>query len=249
VATGRNGYEAVRVQLRVASVMSADIGVPEQGLEATKYDQWFDTPWGRYSFDIESSVVLNAVGPLSSGMHILDVGCGTGRLTARLEATGATVVGLDLDSSMLEIASSRTRGRLILGDAHMIPVGDATFDRVTAVTLCEFTRDPGAVFAELARVARPGGRIVVGALNPRSPWGLRWRRRLRVAPWSGVHFLSRRELLALASPFGRVSISAALYAPGAFVGLRTIGPILERLGTLVSTLGAFQVVTIERGNS
>jgi ubiquinone/menaquinone biosynthesis C-methylase UbiE len=237
----------MRVQWWVASVTSPPQNeVAEQSLGATKYDQWFDTPWGRYSFDIESSVVLNAVGPLSRGMRVLDVGCGTGRLAAQLEASGATVVGLDLDSSMLMIASSRTRGRLILGDAHTIPVGDATFDRIIAVTLCEFTRDPGAVFAELARVTRPGGRIVVGALNPRSPWGLRWRRRLRHPPWSEVHFLSRRELLALASPFGRVSIRAALYAPGTFVGLRTVGPALERLGTLVPTLGAFQVVTIER---
>ncbi len=224
-------------------------GEPEKRLEATKYDQWFDTPWGRYSFAIESRLVLSAIGPLSSDMQVLDVGCGTGRLTAQLEASGATVVGLDLDASMLQIASSRTRGRLIIGDAHTITAGDATFDRVVAVTLCEFTFDPGAVFAELARVTRPGGRIVIGALNPRSPWGLRWRRRLRRPPWSGVHFLSRRELVSLATSFGRVSVSAALYAPGAFSGLRVVGPILERLGTLLPSLGAFQVVIIQKSDS
>ncbi|NNN09452.1 MAG: class I SAM-dependent methyltransferase [Acidimicrobiaceae bacterium] len=220
--------------------------VAQQSLGATAYDQWFDTPWGRYSFDIESSLVLNAVGPLSRDTQVLDVGCGTGRLTALLEASGATVVGLDLDPSMLMIASSRTRGRLILSDALTIPVGDEIFDRVIAVTLCEFTHDPGAVFAELSRVTRPGGRIVVGALNPRSPWGLRWRRRLRRPPWSDTEFISRRELLALASPFGRVSIRAALYAPGTIVGLRIVGPVLERLGALVPTLGAFQVVAIDK---
>lgn len=190
--------------------------------------------------------MLEAVGSLSSDVRVLDVGCGTGRLTAQLEASGATVVGLDLDPAMLDIASARTRGRLILGDALHIPIGEATFDRVVAVTLCEFTEDPSAIFAELARVTRPGGRIVVGAPNTRSPWGLRWRRRLRRAPWSGVHFLSWPRLLALARPFGRVSISEALYAPGAFTGLRTLGPIFERLGRLVPAIGAFQVVTIER---
>ncbi len=223
--------------------------VQDRHLEAAAYDRWFDSRWGRYSFDIESGVVLEAVGPLSSDVSVLDVGCGTGRLTARLEESGTTVVGLDLDPAMLDIASARTRGRFILGEAHSIPVGDATFDRVVAVTLCEFTDGPGAVFAELARVTRPGGRIVVGALNPRSPWGLRRRRRLRRAPWSGAHFLPRPRLLALARPFGRVSISAALYAPGAFARLETFGPIFERLGRLVPAFGAFQVVTIQRSES
>lgn len=213
---------------------------------AATYDRWFDSRWGRYSFDLESSVVLEAVGHLSSDVRVLDVGCGTGRLTTRLEASGATVVDLDLNPAMLDIASARTRGRLVLGDARSIPFGDATFDRVVAVTLCEFTDDRGAVFAELARVTRPGGRIVVGALNPRSPWGLRWRRRLRRAPWLGVHFLSRPRLLALSRPFGHVSIRGALYAPGAFAGLETLGPIFERLGRLVPAVGAFQVVTIQR---
>jgi len=218
-------------------------------LEAVAYDRWFDGPWGRYAFEIESGVVLDAAGPWSGDESVLDVGCGTGRLSARLEALGAAVVGLDLDPRMLAIAATRTRGRLILGDAHHIPVGDATFDRVVAVTLCEFTDELATVFAELARVTRPGGRIVVGALNPRSPWGLRQWRQLRRPPWSGAHFLSRTQLLALARPFGRATMDAALYAPGAFVGLRRLGPILERLGRPVPVLGAFQVVTIETSES
>jgi SAM-dependent methyltransferase len=233
----------------MSTVRTPRAEVRAQRLDAATYDRWFDSPWGRYSFDIESGAVLEAVGPLSSDLRVLDVGCGTGRLTSRLEASGATVVGLDLDPAMLVVAATRTRGRLILGDAHRIPVGDATFDRVVAVTLCEFTDDLGAVFAELARVTRPGGRIVVGSLNPRSPWGLRSSRRLRRAPWSGVHFLSRASLLTLARPFGRVSIRGALYAPGAFVGLKTLGLMFERLGHLAPVLGAFQVTTIERSRS
>ena len=233
----------------MSTTRTPGVEVPEQRRDAATYDRWFDSPWGGYSFDIESSAVLEAVGPLSNEVRVLDVGCGTGRFTARLEASGATVVGLDLDPAMLDIASARTRGRLILGDAHSIPVGDGTFDRTVAMTLCEFTDDPVTVFAELARVTRPGGRIVVGALNTRSPWGLRWRRRLRRAPWSGAHFLSGPRLLALARPFGRVSISSVLYAPGAFARLETLGPIFERLGRLVPAFGAFQIVTIQRSES
>ena len=220
--------------------------VRERRLDASTYDRWFDIPWGRYAFNVEVGIVLEAMGSLADGVRVLDVGCGTGRFTARLEASGASVVGLDLDPAMLDVASVRTRGRLLLGDVHCIPLRDGAFDRVVAVTLCEFTNDPGGVLAELARVTRPGGRIVVGALNPRSPWGLRRWRRLRRAPWLGVRFLSRPRLLALARPFGHISIRGALYAPGAFAGLQTLGPMFERLGRLVPALGAFQVVTIER---
>jgi hypothetical protein len=87
---------------------------------------------------------------------------------------------------------------------------------------------------------------VVGVLSPRSPWGLRWRRRLRRPPWVGVRFLSRSRLIALVRPFGHSSIRGVLYAPGPFAGLKIVGPVFERVGRLVPGLGAFQVVTIER---
>ncbi|MHB8328329.1 MAG: methyltransferase domain-containing protein [Acidimicrobiales bacterium] len=77
---------------------------PGQRLEAAAYDRWFDSPWGRYSFDIELGAVSEAVGPLSTDVRILDAGCGTGHFTAQLEASGATVVDLDLDPAMLDLA-------------------------------------------------------------------------------------------------------------------------------------------------
>ena len=215
-------------------------------LDSSTYDRWFDSPWGQYAFTVESGIVLDAMGPLSCGVSVLDAGCGTGRLTALLEASGASVAGLDLDREMLDISSVRTHGHLVLGDADCLPFSDGAFDRVVAVTLCEFATDPDAVFSELARVTRPGGRNVVGSLNPRSPLGSRWRGRLQLPPWRGAHFLSRRRLLTLARPSGHLSIRGAPYAPGLFPGLQMFGPMFERLGRLLPAFGAFQVVTIER---
>jgi len=132
------------------------------GPDASQYDGWFERPWGHFAFDVERHAVLKAVGLLSDQMLVLDVGSGTGRFTAELEKNGAVVVGLDLDPEMLRIASPRTEGHVILADAHHTPFPGGTFDRVMAVTLCEFAGDPEAILAELARVTRPGGRIVVG---------------------------------------------------------------------------------------
>jgi len=57
-----------------------------------------------------------------------------------------------------------------------------------------------AAVAELARVTRPGGRVLVGALNPRSPWGLANHRRRRSGAWCHARFLNRAELRSLAAP-------------------------------------------------
>jgi ubiquinone/menaquinone biosynthesis C-methylase UbiE len=80
------------------------------------------------------------------------------------------VTGLDLDPSMLGVARSRSRGRLVEGDAHRLPFPERSVDVTVAITLLVFVADPDLVVAEMARVTRSGGRLVIGTLNPRSPW-------------------------------------------------------------------------------
>ena len=142
-----------------------------QGLEgATAYDRWFDAGWGAYAFRIESRALLRSAGDLA-GLNVLDVGCGTGRMTEVLAKHGARVTGLDIDAAMLTLAQGRTSAPLVLGNAAALPIRDGAFGLAVAVTLCEFVDDVPAVFAELARVVRPGGRFIVGSLNRRSAWG------------------------------------------------------------------------------
>ena len=100
--------------------------------------------------------------------------------------------------------------------------------------------------AELARVVRPGGCIVVGALNPRSPWGIAHHADFGAPPWNRAHFFTCAELRALGVPHGRAHLNAALYAPSAFPLLERIGPLLERFGRAVPMWGAFQVLVVER---
>ncbi len=92
------------------------------------------------------------------------------------------MTGVDTDRGMLEIARRRTDAQLLQCDAHGLALPDDTFDLAVAVTLLEFADRATEVIDELARVTRPGGRIAVAALNPRSPWGLVHRRKLRRPP-------------------------------------------------------------------
>jgi SAM-dependent methyltransferase len=209
------------------------------------YDAWFDEPWGRYAFAVEAAAVMAALGPLS-GREVLDVGCGTGRLAAVLSARGARVVGVDPEPSMLAVAAARTPRRLVRGDATCLPVRSASMDAVVAVAVLEFMVDPRQAMRELWRVTRPGGRVVVGSLNPRSPWGFLHRRELRRAPWSAARFLTRRGLFDLARPYGPARLTSVLFAPGALPALAQLGPALEALGRVAPRLGAFRVLSIER---
>jgi SAM-dependent methyltransferase len=212
---------------------------------ADAYDAWFDRPWGRHATAVEHRMLLDASGPVS-GRAALDAGCGTGRFMRRLETEGAMVLGLDRDADALAIARTRTTGALLLGDTHQLPFEDRSVDIAFAVTVCEFTADPARVFAELARVTRPGGRVVVGSLNRTSPWGCWTRHQFTEPPWNTARFLDRRTLLRLGAPYGRCTLRAGLYAPAALPGIERWSPTVEHIGRrLVPRLGAFQVLTIQ----
>jgi len=218
---------------------------PPSARAARAYDRWFQTPWGRYAFALERAALERAAGPLQ-GRLLVDVGCGTGRFTQALQLQGARTVGVDLGPDMLAVAAERAAGPWLVADAARLPFGDRTFDLAVAVTVLEFVADPARVVAELARVTRPGGRLVVACLNPASPWGLFHRRRLRRPPWRHARLLTRRQLLALGGAHGRTRRHAVLFAPGPFPGLTRVGPLLEAAGRPLPALGAFQVLVVDR---
>lgn len=110
------------------------------------------------------------------GERILELGFGPGRTIRRLAAAGATVVGVDVARRMVRAAGRRnwrtTRSgavRLYVGDGTRLPVDDATIDAVLSVHTLYFWLDHTVVARELARVLRPGGRLVLGIRDPDLP--------------------------------------------------------------------------------
>lgn len=95
----------------------------------------------------------------------LDLGCGTGHYFAAIRSTGRWVVGLDLSADQLRVA--RQRGRdLVRADALALPFPDGVFTGATAIWVSTDVDDLHAVLGEVARVLRPGGRLVLLGVHP-----------------------------------------------------------------------------------
>jgi SAM-dependent methyltransferase len=216
----------------------------ERAGAAESYDAWFESAWGRYAWAVESRLLEAALAGSHGGL-VLDVGCGTGRSGALLRRRGAQVVGADPDAGALALAGTRVDA-VVLARGELLPFPDRVFATTVAVTVLEFVPEPAAVLAEMARVTRSPGTIVVGALDPRSAWGLWHRRELRTGPWRAARFLRGGELVALGRAHGPVSTSEGLHAPGRLPGLDRWGPVLERAGRALGIPGAFRVMRIER---
>ncbi|RSM85955.1 class I SAM-dependent methyltransferase [Kibdelosporangium aridum] len=104
--------------------------------------------------------------------EVLDMGCGTGRFTVPLAERAAKVTGLDISPHMLAVNSSKLRerglaARLVEGDMAALPFPNDSFDAVTSMLALMHIplEDRQQVFTEVARVLRPGGRLLIGVKN------------------------------------------------------------------------------------
>ena len=117
--------------------------------------------------------IVEALG-LAPGVRLLDVACGTGGVALRAARAGADVVGIDISADQLAKArrAAQDEGLAIRfdeGDCQQVPYGDAEFEAVASAFGAIFAPDHRRVADELARVCRPGGRLVLTAW-PKDEW-------------------------------------------------------------------------------
>ena len=120
---------------------------------ASDYDKWFLTPMHIVMDREEKEGVRKWV---KESNLILDVGCGTGRMTSFLKDMGFEVVGVDISRPMLEFAKSRVPGiNLIQASADALPFVDKSFDSNVSMwgCLCHVD-DPYLTLEEFVRVTR-----------------------------------------------------------------------------------------------
>ena len=112
---------------------------------------------------------------LTPGLAVLDLGCGWGYGTLWAREQGCRVAGIDLGLDQLRWARAALpvadRLGLTQANAKALPFRDGTFDRAVSVEMMEhvFRPDRARVFAEIARVLKPGGRLALSTPNSASP--------------------------------------------------------------------------------
>jgi 2-polyprenyl-6-hydroxyphenyl methylase/3-demethylubiquinone-9 3-methyltransferase len=98
------------------------------------------------------------------GAKLLDVACGGGLFGPHVAGKGYRVVGVDLSAKSLEQALRHGFDEVKQADITQLPYADESMDVVTAGQCLEHVRDPYAVTAELCRVLRPGGTLIVDTI-------------------------------------------------------------------------------------
>jgi len=141
----------------------------------------------------------------------LDVGCGIGLFSAIAEKRGAKVTSLDVGKALLSQVNKRCNSKTVVGSVTHLPFKDDSFDIVLATEVIEHSSNPAKGFAELVRVAKPGGKVVVtvpnriwiGSLFVANLFKLRpyqglenWQR------WSTIKKLARKNKLVIEKMFG-----------------------------------------------
>ena len=142
-------------------------------MTATNYDDFANA----YSAENESGLfnayyarpeVLRLAGDVSTH-RILDAGCGSGPLSAALRAKGALVTGFDVSAAMVDLARQRLGDDADLHVADLaapLPFADAEFDDVVASLVLHYLEDWAGPLAELRRVLKPGGRLILSVNHP-----------------------------------------------------------------------------------
>jgi ubiquinone/menaquinone biosynthesis C-methylase UbiE len=120
----------------------------------------YDEP-GNALLEAEEPVVREILDRLPAGVA-LDAACGTGRHSVHLAELGHKVIGLDATSEMLEIAHAKvSTGDFREADLRNLPLADDSVDIVVCGIAVSHIPELGPVFAEFARVLRPGGHLVL----------------------------------------------------------------------------------------
>ena len=99
-----------------------------------------------------------------------DLGCGTGQLTAHLAPFVAHVIGVDESAAMLQAAKKRLHGfdnvDLRRGELEALPIDDRRLDAAALMLVLHHLPEPAKALAEVARVLKPGGRVLLVDMQP-----------------------------------------------------------------------------------
>jgi ubiquinone/menaquinone biosynthesis C-methylase UbiE len=172
-----------------------------------------------------------------SALSVLDVGCGSGWFSREAERRGARVTSLDIALQLLHETRRKVVTDRVNADACALPFADATFDLVISSECIEHTLDPRLALAEIHRVTKPGGRLLVTVPNQAWHFSATIAETFKLRPFEGYeHWLGWWEIRRiLGGLHARIERMCGFHlVPPLF---RPTWPLLRRLDALGGTLG------------
>ncbi len=212
-------------------------------MDAASYDQWYETPRGRWIGRREAELVVEHLQP-RAGESLLDVGCGTGFFTRTFAASmDGPVLGVDTNSEWVEYARQRDVGRASyeVADARNLPYPSASYDLVVSMTALCFVEDEVQAVREILRVARR--RVAIGLLNRHSLLWLEKGRNGGRGAYRGAHWHTVREAKDLFrdQAVQHLQVHTAIQIPSG----GQLARIIERAWPASLSLGAFLLVVAD----
>lgn len=180
--------------------------------------QAYDAHIGRYGSALARLLIDFAGVPSGGGVRVLDVGCGTGLLTAELARDGREVAAIDPSPSFVDACRRRVPNADVReAAAETLPFDDATFDAVVSQLVVNFMADAARGVAEMGRVAGPGATVAACV------WDYAGEMTLLRAFWDAAIALdpSAAALDEGHMPFCTPDALAALWTDAGFDGVRT----------------------------
>ncbi len=154
------------------NTMTAEMTPEMEALKTRLKATWMSGDYGHFATYLEAGALdfLSRI-KIEPGARILDVASGAGQTAIPMSRLGAKVTGVDIATNLIEQARARAQAegldaRFEEGDAEMLPFADGSFDIVISLIGAMFAPRPELVAAELKRVSRPGGKIIMGNWTP-----------------------------------------------------------------------------------
>ena len=134
------------------------------------FSDGYERERGRGYHAMIDDLEVEVAAPFCRDAKVLEVGCGTGLILERLAPAAREAWGVDLSPGMLRLAQQRGLN-VVAGSVTELPFADESFDMVCSFKVLAHVPDIDRALAEIARVTRPGGHMLLEFYNP---WSVRF---------------------------------------------------------------------------